>query len=366
MKTRFLYFLNLGLLFALSSLCAQTPQKMSYQAVLRDGANALLANQSVGMRIAILQNAPNGPEVFAETHSATTNDNGLVTLQIGSGTTLSGNLAAINWASGTYFLKVEWDPNGGTNYSLSHTAQLLSVPYALHARTVEIADDADADPTNEIQTLSKAGNTISLSNGGGSVTDEVNDADADPTNEIQMLSKAGNTISLSNGGGSVTDEVNDADADPSNEIQTLSFNDATNELSISNGNTVTLTDEVNDADADPSNEIQTLSFNDATNELSISKSTTPTLTPPTKSKPSRKPATPSPFPTAEAPSPTKSTTPMLTPPTKSKRSPFPATSSPSPAATPSPYPPARKRSTTSTTASPTPPAHPSSSEKRPA
>ncbi|MEL6971353.1 MAG: hypothetical protein AAFO02_14405, partial [Bacteroidota bacterium] len=79
--------------------------------------------------------------------------------------------------------------------------------------------DADADPTNEIQALSKAGNTVSLSNNGGSFTDEVDDADADPTNEIQAISKSGNTVSLSNNGGSFTDEVDDADADPTNEIE---------------------------------------------------------------------------------------------------------------------------------------------------
>lgn len=98
-------------------------------------------------------------------------------------------------------------------------------------------NDADADPTNEIQTLSKVGNTVSLSNGGGSFTDAVDDADADPTNEIQTLSKVGNTVSLSNGGGSFTDAVDDADADPNNE-GSLSVSAGTATTSIISSNTI--------------------------------------------------------------------------------------------------------------------------------
>lgn len=69
-------------------------------------------------------------------------------------------------------------------------------------------------------------------------TDNINDADADPTNELQTISKSGSTVTLSDGGGSFTDEVNDADADPNNELQTLSISGS--DLTISNGNTVSL------------------------------------------------------------------------------------------------------------------------------
>lgn len=112
---------------------AQAPQRMSFQAVLRDDGNALIVNGPVGLRISVLQGTANGTAAYVETHAAFTNDNGLVSLDIGGGTAVSGSVAAIDWANGPYFLKTETDPTGGTNYSITGTTQLLSVPYALHA-----------------------------------------------------------------------------------------------------------------------------------------------------------------------------------------------------------------------------------------
>ncbi len=120
-------------LFIATASMAQAPQKMSYQAVIRNSSNALVANQSVGMRISILQGSANGNAVYVETHNTTTNDNGLASIEIGSGTVESGTFSAINWAVGSYFIKTETDPAGGTNYSIAGTSQLLSVPYALYA-----------------------------------------------------------------------------------------------------------------------------------------------------------------------------------------------------------------------------------------
>ncbi len=111
---------------------AQAPQKFSYQAVVRNESNTLVRG-TVGVRVSILQGGVNGPVVYQETHITTTNINGLMTLQIGGGTMLSGDFAAIDWANGPYFLKTETDPNGGTNYTIEGTQQLLSVPYALYA-----------------------------------------------------------------------------------------------------------------------------------------------------------------------------------------------------------------------------------------
>jgi hypothetical protein len=110
------------------SVSAQAPQKMSYQAVIRDAGNALVVNHSVGMRISILQGIS---AVYVETQIATTNANGLVTIEIGGGTVVSGNFSTINWASGTYSIKTETDPVGGTNYNVTGTSKLLSVPFAL-------------------------------------------------------------------------------------------------------------------------------------------------------------------------------------------------------------------------------------------
>ena len=115
------------------SVFAQSPQKISYQAVMRNSNSQLLTNQSVGMRISILQGSESGPIVYIEAHNPTTNANGLATIEIGGGTPVAGTFEAINWSAGTYFIKTEIDPAGFTNYTITGTSQLLSVPYALYA-----------------------------------------------------------------------------------------------------------------------------------------------------------------------------------------------------------------------------------------
>jgi hypothetical protein len=115
---------------------AQAPEKMSYQAVVRDSGDALVTNQAVGMQISILQTTATGTAVYVETQTPTTNINGLVTLEIGTGTS-TDDLTTIDWSSGTYFIKTETDPTGGSSYTITGTSQLLSVPYALHAKTAE-------------------------------------------------------------------------------------------------------------------------------------------------------------------------------------------------------------------------------------
>ncbi|MFN5372663.1 MAG: fibrobacter succinogenes major paralogous domain-containing protein [Bacteroidia bacterium] len=115
---------------------AQAPQKFSYQAVIRNAGNQLVANQFVGIKISILQGTITGSAVYTETHNLLTNANGLATLEIGGGTLLSGNFSNINWANGPYFIKTETDVNGGANYTINATHQLLSVPYALYSNNV--------------------------------------------------------------------------------------------------------------------------------------------------------------------------------------------------------------------------------------
>ncbi len=118
-----------------TNVWAQSPDKMSYQAVIRDGSNELVTNQQVGMQISILQGSANGSPVYVETQSVTSNTGGLVSLEIGSGYVVTGDFTTIDWAAGTYFIKTETDPTGGSNYTITGTSQLMSVPYALHAKT---------------------------------------------------------------------------------------------------------------------------------------------------------------------------------------------------------------------------------------
>jgi len=100
--------LALLLLFT-TVLNAQAPQRMSFQAVVRDGDGALVTNGTVGMRISVLQGGENGTAVYVETHEPQTNANGLITLEVGGGTVVSGTMDAINWAEGPYHLKTETD-----------------------------------------------------------------------------------------------------------------------------------------------------------------------------------------------------------------------------------------------------------------
>jgi|GEM_PF-2709068 len=128
MKQIPLFFIFLTGLF--TSVHAQVPEKMSYQAVIRNSADELVKNTQIGMRISILQGSETGTEVYTETQTPTTNANGLVSIQFGGGVGFS----EIDWSSGVFFLKTETDISGGTNYTITGTSQLLSVPFALYAK----------------------------------------------------------------------------------------------------------------------------------------------------------------------------------------------------------------------------------------
>lgn len=114
---------------------AQAPDSMSYQIVVRNNGNTLVTAQTVGMQISILQGSSTGSAVYEETQTPTTNINGLASVFVGSGSLISGDFSVIDWGNGPYFIKTEIDTLGGTNYTLSETNELKSVPYALHSST---------------------------------------------------------------------------------------------------------------------------------------------------------------------------------------------------------------------------------------
>lgn len=130
-------FTFLAVVLLTVSVAAQSPEKMSYQAVIRNNSDALVTNTQIGMQISILQGSIYGAAVYVETQTLTTNANGLVSIEIGVGTVLNGDFATIDWANGSYFIKTETDLAGGTSYSITGISQLLSVPYALHAKMAE-------------------------------------------------------------------------------------------------------------------------------------------------------------------------------------------------------------------------------------
>ena len=250
--------LLLTCIFPLTTTLGQSPEKMSYQTVIRNSSNSLVASTSIGMQISLLQYSASGTAIYVERQFPTTNSNGLVSIEIGTGNVISGSFSTIDWAKGPYFIKTETDLNGGSTYTITSTSQLLSVPYALHAKIAEtvtggiietdplfVASPAneitsadivnwnnkleveqDSSVTNEIQALSISNDTVFLSNGGfvklsagfdgqynslsgkpTNVSTFINDAgyltrekDSSITNEIQVLSISNDTVFLSNGG----------------------------------------------------------------------------------------------------------------------------------------------------------------------
>jgi hypothetical protein len=112
---------------------AQAPQKMSYQAVIRNQYNALLSNTRIAMKISIIQGDTLSSPIYSEYQVAYTNINGLVTLQIGTGITMLGDFTKINWSKSPYYIKTETDPDGGLDFRITGTSELMSVPYALYA-----------------------------------------------------------------------------------------------------------------------------------------------------------------------------------------------------------------------------------------
>jgi hypothetical protein len=191
--------------FLAEKISAQAPpQKMTYQFVARNAQNQLIQNNAVGLRISILQGAPNGNAVYVETHTPQTNGNGTATIEVGGGTPVSGVFANIDWSTGVYFIQTEMDPQGQQGYSVSAVSQLLTVPYAFYAARSTRATFADSvvggmNETDPNFTASVAAG-ITPADTARWNQDLVDDADNNPTNELQTLSVVGDSVFLSNGG----------------------------------------------------------------------------------------------------------------------------------------------------------------------
>lgn len=236
------------------NVTAQSPEGINYQAVVRDLAGSTITNAPVGLKLSLLQTSATGTIVYEESFAPFSNDFGLVNVVFGQGTVISGSFTNVDWSAGPYFIEVAADVTGGTSYSVLGTQQLMSVPYALYAKSAENAfsgdyndltnqptvptltseltndsgfvtspDDADADPTNEIQDITLVGSNLTISGGStvdlSTVSPQLTEAQVDAyvanngylttevdgsnTNELQTLSVSGNQITLSNTGGTI-------------------------------------------------------------------------------------------------------------------------------------------------------------------
>jgi hypothetical protein len=212
--------LHLVVLLLISiNLFAQAPQKMTYQAVIRNTSNNLVVNSPVKMKISILQGSTTGTAVYSEQHNPTTNANGLVSIEIGEGTSKTGTFSTIDWGNGMYFLKTETDPTNGNNLSIVGTSQLLSVPYALQANNAG----------NGIKQVSNTGDTVYLDNGKKYIIPGIKDLN--PTSTINNGLVAfypfnGNTNDESgnNNNGTVNGGVSFTNDRNANQLKSCNFN----------------------------------------------------------------------------------------------------------------------------------------------
>jgi len=183
-----------------TQLLAQFPQKMSYQAIIRNNSNSLITNTTVGLKISILQNSPDGVAIYTETKTPTTNSNGLISIEIGD----TEAFGTIDWAKGPFYIKTETDPTGGTNYTISGTSQLLSVPYALYAKTAESVTESvtEMDPVYAGSNASKITETdiTNLSNLSG-----VNTGDQDLSELATKMALTDSIASLKSSNPSFTE-----------------------------------------------------------------------------------------------------------------------------------------------------------------
>ena len=122
------------ILFLFVPLALYSQQGINYKAVVKDNSGNVIANTSINVQFSILQGDPE-TSVYSETHSPTTDDNGMIILNIGEGSPLTGEFSAIDWASASSFLNVQIDT--GSGLTDMGTTEFKSVPYAITAANVQ-------------------------------------------------------------------------------------------------------------------------------------------------------------------------------------------------------------------------------------
>lgn len=146
-------------------LQAQSPNAINYQAVARGSGGQLIVNQTIGLQISILDGGASGTELYRERHFIATNQLGLFSLQIGTGSVQAGAFGTINWSTGSKFLKLELDPAGGTNFILMNNNQIVSVPYSLYANSAGTLSGSATISPSQITSGGAASSQVMMWNG---------------------------------------------------------------------------------------------------------------------------------------------------------------------------------------------------------
>jgi hypothetical protein len=127
---------------------AQAPLGIPYQAAARNSSGAVLVSTAISVRFTIRQSIATGTILYRETHSTTTDANGMFSVNVGQGTPVSGSFVGINWGTNAKFMQVELDPAGGSSYTDMGTQQMMSVPYALHTGSIKLTASTTGDTLN--------------------------------------------------------------------------------------------------------------------------------------------------------------------------------------------------------------------------
>lgn len=154
----------------------------------------------------MLEGSVSGTAVYTENFQPTTNQFGLFSIEIGNGPVVTGDFASIAWGDNIYFLQLEMDETGDTNYQWLGTSQMLSVPYALHAKeadslTTPPRSMADADTDTKIQVEETADDDIISFDMAGTEFFRMD------SGRIEVLN-TGNSVFLGNGAGA-NDDLSD-------------------------------------------------------------------------------------------------------------------------------------------------------------
>ncbi len=147
----------LGVLLSLT-IIAQTPG-INYQAVLRDQAGNPMPGENVGLILSLIDDST-GDLIYKERHDLTTNDLGMLNTLIGTGTVEEGIFEEIIGIR-DLSLRLQASLPSEPNIVDVGSSKVGGVPFALYG------EDADADPDNELQSISSEGDSLKISEMGG-------------------------------------------------------------------------------------------------------------------------------------------------------------------------------------------------------